>query len=254
VKTSWCASLPVVTVPRKDLPKPLTMIYPYYENPVFLRKQMGGWLRYPMDLARNVTLIVVDDGSPTSPALDVFMDDATPFPKRVFRIHEDRPWNWIAARNIGAHEAADGWLLMTDMDHVVPEQTLRSVLYGDHDPSVIYGFSRKEHTGQALVPHPNSWLMTREMFWKVGGYDENFSGRYGSDGEYRRRCAKTARMAILSDVLIRHERQGDSSTTRYERKLPEDTAAVKAIVAARGPNWKPKTLSFAYSEVTPCFQ
>ena len=87
------------------------------------------------------------------------------------------------------------------------------------------------------------------MFWRVGGYDETLSGHYGTDGDWRRRCAATARMQILEDRLIRQEHDGDSSTTRYLRKQPED-AQVKHLVAARGTHWRPKTLSFPYHEVT----
>lgn len=250
---NWASKLTRVAVSRCDTPKSLTLLYPYYEQPQFLRFQMGGWLKYHMDLARKLLLIVVDDGSPTAPAADVFRDDATPCPVRVFRIQQDVRWNWIAARNIGFHHAPEGWVLVTDMDHVVPAETLRSVMYGDHDADVIYGFSRREHTGASVHPHPNSWLMTREMFWKVGGYDEALSGLYGTDGDMRRRMAKVAPIHILTDVLIRHEYQGDSSTTRYQRKQPED-AAVQKIIAARGPNWKPKTLSFPYAEVGLCCQ
>jgi hypothetical protein len=135
------------------------------------------------------------------------------------------------------------------MDHVIPESTAAAVIYGQHDPSVIYGFSRIEHTGEPLAPHPNSWLITRAMFWQVGGYDEALSGHYGTDGDWRRRCAATAPMAILSDRLIRHEYQADSSTTAYLRKQPQD-AAVKRIVGLRGNGWRPKTLSFAHHEVS----
>jgi hypothetical protein len=139
------------------------------------------------------------------------------------------------------------------MDHMIPEQTLRSVLYSEHDQNTIYGFRRMDvRGGDAPVeigPHPNSWLMTRAMFWKVGGYDETLSGCYGTDGEYRRRCAKVAPIEILTDVLHRYEYQDDSSTTHYLRKQPED-AKVKHIIAARGKGWRPKTLSFPYDEVS----
>lgn len=86
------------------------------------------------------------------------------------------------------------------------------------------------------------------MFWRIGGYDEALSGYYGTDGDYRRRCAATAPIRILRDKLIRHEFFMDSSTTRYLRKQPEDSA-VSRIVAQRGNGWKPLTLSFPYREI-----
>jgi len=239
----WARTLPLVTVPRCDLAKRLTLIVPFYMNALFLEAQAERWRAYPDDLVAHLSIIVVDDGSP-EPALKPIGVPSL----RLFRIHEDRRWNWLAARNIGAHQAADGWLLLTDMDHVLTADTLRAVLYGQHDPAVVYAFSRKEHTGVSIQPHSASFLMTRRMFWIIGGYDEALSGYYGSDGDMRRRIVKVAPIHVLSDPLVRYEYVEDSSTTRYQRKQPED-AAVQRIIAARGPKWAPKTLSFQYHEV-----
>ena len=52
---------------------------------------------------------------------------------------------------------------------------------------------------------------------------------------------------VLTDRLIRHEYQWDSSTIRYLRKQPEDTA-VSRLIKARGKGWRPKALSFAHHE------
>lgn len=249
VKRSWAAHLPVVSVPQTSQAKHVTFIIPYYVNPRFLRHQLGWWDTYPAWLKAQISAIIVDDGSPESPASEVLSDTRHPFSIRLFRIAEDIPWNWIAARNIGMH-AAGGWCVLTDIDHVIPVTTATALAFGQHDPSVIYGFSRIEHTGERITPHSASWFLTTQMFWKVGGYDERFSGVYGSDGDYRRRCAQVAPLQILTDRLIRHEYQEDSSTTRYLRKQPEDSAAVKRIIAARGAGWTPKTLSFAYAEVS----
>jgi hypothetical protein len=243
----WCAAMPNVNVPQSSAPKPITFIYPYYDNALFLRQHLSWWRTFPASLRGCLSAIIVDDGSPV-PAVSVLAGRELPFPIRLFRIHEDVRWNWLAARNIGFKHAAEGWCLVTDADHVIPETTATAAVYGQHDPSVIYGFSRSEHSGARIAPHPNSWLLTRKMFWRVGGYDEALSGHYGTDGDWRRRCAATAPMQILTDRLVRHEYQQDSSTTRYLRKQPED-AAVKGIIAKRGKGWRPKTISFAYDEV-----
>lgn len=237
-----------MTVAEGATAKRLTLVFPYYENPQFLQRQYDDWQAWPSDLRAAVAIIVVDDGSPISPASDVVATWPDTHGIRLFRIDEDRRWNWLAARNIGAHHAQDGWVLLTDMDHVVPAATLQRVVYGQHDPAVAYAFSRREHTGETIGPHSASFLLTRDLFWAVGGYDETLSGYYGTDGDWRRRLSASARIDILTDPLVRHEYVGDSSTTGYQRKQPED-AAVSRLIRLRRPGWRPKALSFPYREV-----
>lgn len=245
----WCRDCRTVTIPQGETPKPVTLIYPYYEAPVFLLHQMTTWRQYAPDLLMYLTVIVVDDGSPTAPAWKA-LKLQPPMPwLRMFRIAVDVRWNWLAARNIGFHHAADGWCLVTDMDHVVPEATLRGLIFGQHDPKVAYAFTRWEHTGEVINPHSASFFLTRELFWKVGGYDETLSGHYGTDGTYRRELAKHATIRILTDPLIRHEYVADASCD-LKRKDPADKADVYRLVASRKKGWTPKTLSFPYHEVT----
>lgn len=239
----WCADLPVVR-PKTGALRSLTLVLPYYENPSFLDTQAAAWRAYPSDLTAHLTVNVVDDGSP----VPCVKPASVPCAVRLFRIGVDIRWNWLAARNIGAHHADDGWLLLTDMDHIVPAETLRLAMTAELDPSVVYVFQRREHTGERLGPHSASFLLTRQMFWTIGGYDETLSGHYGTDGDWRRRVLQHAAMHLLDADLIRHEYVGDSSTTRYLRKQPED-ANVSRLIAKRTPGWRPKTLSFPYQEV-----
>ena len=134
------------------------------------------------------------------------------------------------------------------MDHLVPALTLDVAVFAELDARVVYAFQRDEHTGARIHPHSASFLMAKDLFWSIGGYDEALSGHYGTDGEYRRRLAQHASIEILPAPLVRHEYVGDSSTLAYKRKQPED-AAVKGLVARRGNGWTPKTLSFPYHEV-----
>lgn len=231
------------------MPKHVTLVYPYYENPIFLACQLYLWSRYPKELRENISAIIVDDGSPDNPAEKVLKASFgyPTFPIKLFRIEVDVRWNWLAARNIAMAEA-DGWCIATDMDHMIPVETMEALVYGRHDEGTIYRFTRHEHTGKVIHPHPNSWFMTRKMFWKFGGYDEALSGYYGTDGEARRRWVKTAPVRTLTNHLIRHEKQGDSSTTRYDRKEPIDEMAQR-MIKSRGKNWSPRVLSFPFHEV-----
>lgn len=236
--------------PFEDVPtggvKSVTVIYPFYCNRRFFRDQLRHWLELPA----RFNFIVVDDGSPEGESAERVLRtvELDPINVRLFKIEVDVRWNWLAARNIGMHHAPDGFCLGTDMDHLIPVTTAVNLVTGAHDPEKIYRFSRREHTGALIHSHPNSWFMTRAMFWKFGGYDEALSGHYGTDGDARRRWAKTAPVRTLKDELVRFERMGDSSTTRYGRKEEIDRA-VPDLVALRGKGWKPKVLSFPYHEV-----
>lgn len=243
VSAPGCDDAPIVTVMRSEQ-KRITLVYPYYENPRMLAKQIEHWSSM-FRQAPCFQVTIVDDGSPTPAANADF--GVMRYATALFRIEVDVRWNWLAARNL-AMDNADGWCLLTDMDHVVPWETLQSLVWGAHDPNIIYRFSRVEADGTPVSPHPNSWFMTREMFWRIGGYDEALSGFYGTDGEYRRRAAATAPIRILTDRLVRHEFYLDASTTRYARKQPEDRA-VQALVSSRGPDWKPRVLSFPWHSV-----
>lgn len=242
-----CDDAPLIEVPLGNSAKSFTLIMPYYENPKWFRKQVMH-LEKMWQHRRMFETIVVDDGSPDNPAKDVLKGLLWPKWFKMFRLEVDIRWNWLAARNIGAHHANDGWLLLTDIDHVLPPQTLDTLVLGRHDPSIIYRFSREEHTGEKIHPHPNSWFMTKEMYWKIGGYDERMVGYYGSDGYYRRRCAATAPIRIMTVPLIRHEFVDDSSTSHYKRKQPED-AKLRPLVRSLAKGLRPKVLSFPYHEI-----
>jgi glycosyltransferase involved in cell wall biosynthesis len=238
---------PFVTIPTGQ-PHGVQFVMPYYENPIFLKRQIALWTSYPRRLREWFSIVLVDDGSPDFPARPVVKATEHPgLPIAVYRIEVDVRWNWPAARNVGMKHAMDGWCLLTDMDHMVEPHIAEHLVFGEFNPGVIYRFSRRSHDGSILHPHCNSMFMTKKMFWKVGGYDEAFSGFYGSDGDWRRRCVKTTKIETLHDALVRYEHVDDSSTVRYLRKQPED-AAKKRIASQRPPNWKPKVLSFPYHE------
>jgi len=230
--------------------KPVTIVMAYYMNPKTLLRHVAEWHGLADDLRANLRAIIVDDASPESPAVQVLTDLPQPFPIKLYRIEEDKRWNWIAARNVAMNETGEGWHLTTDIDHFVDEKLAHALIHGEHDPAKVYKFARREHTGDKIKPHSNSYFMTKAMYWKIGGHDENFSGFYGSDGDHRRRVARAAKVVMLPDELVRYEYVGDSSTTVYERKTSADSAHRQRVIAARRPGWKAKVLSFPYHEVT----
>jgi hypothetical protein len=231
----------------------LTLVLPYYENPGMLREQQRQWRTYPAALAAALHVIVVDDGSPQAPALP-HVEDVPLASFLLLRTGVDVRWNWLFCRNLGVAKATTEWVLLTDIDHVLPVETLRALVEGPLDPEVAYRFSRVDAPNLTpYKPHPNTWLMTRAMFDRTGGYDERLSGFYGTDGEYRDRVSAAAREVVLrDDVMVRYSRDviADASTTTYGRKEPQDRDALRLLREERAKNaaWRPKRLTFTWSE------
>jgi len=236
---------PPVIVPRAGKTKNITIVYPYYEQPPLLERQLESWRSYPKEVKDLLRVIIVDDASPDHPARYVLANQGLPFPVSLFQIKQNVKWNQHSARNIGMKHAEDGFCLILDMDLIAPADTMLALISGAHDPDIIYRLSRRKHTGERIYPHPNAWFMTREMFWRVGGYDEELAGIWGTDDDWRRRCARTATIQVLADELVCYD-----ATIKTQRQMRENRALKKKIIASRGKDWRPKVLSFEY-EQTP---
>lgn len=233
----------------------LTLILPYYRNPLILQEQLRAWAAYPDDLKAHLHVIVVDDGSPKFKALPEHLIETGLASLRLYRTKVDVRWNWLFCRNLGVSEATTDWVLLTDIDHVLPESTLRALLTETMNPDWVYRFSRVDAPDMTpYKPHPNSWFLTRKMFDRIGGYDERFSGFYGTDADFRDRAHEKARFVeLLSHPLIRYPREviADASTTTYGRKEQQDRDNVKRIRQERAdvPNWRPLRLTFPWERL-----
>jgi hypothetical protein len=233
----------------------VALVFAYYDNPSMLEFQWKQISAYPESLRARIEVIIVDDASPGTPATDVPQPSGLPRVS-IFRIRKDIPWNQDAARNIGAHEASAPWLMLTDIDHVVVPETLEHLLSMAKDPTKVYTFGRiKFDTGEHRDPHPNSYFMTKDLYWAIGGHDEDYAGIYGKDVLFRARAlAYTEEVKLLDYPLARVGTVlvSDAGTTTITRKNTVVAtlrghllAALKAVKLMRGV----QTLSNPYDRV-----
>lgn len=210
-----------------------TLVYAYYDNPTMLKEQLDQWERWTPGVKMMTEVIITDDCSPRWPAKirDVGIS------MKLFRIEKDIPWNWLECRNIGAKHAANPWLLLTDMDHRVPMETLIRIHAGIEmgwiSDQMFYTMDRVDAPNMTPYKfHPDSYLMTKEFFWKVGGYDEHFAGHYGTSGIWRQRCMQVGEKGHLPNTyLIRYDGNymPDARTTTLARKEGRDPNTIKTI-------------------------
>lgn len=217
----------------------ITFVYAYYENPGMFEIQQATWASYPEKIRERLEVIVTDDCSFQSPAKN-YLSRTNGVNISLYEIIEKVRWNWLECRNIGAHYAKGGWILLTDMDHVVPVEVISKLMKGINglNPQTVYQFGRVK--APDLTPykfHNDSFFLTRELFWLSGGYDEDFSGLYGTSGMFRNRLLKVAdrnkKLETLHLVLYGREVQPDASTVGFPRKEGRDPAAILRVV-----NWK----------------
>lgn len=205
----------------------LTVVLPYYRNGGMLKEHQAMWREYPDALKAHLHVIVVDDVSVLNPA-SVAVEATGIASFRLYRnLGKKLRWNWLFSRNLGMQEATTEWVLLTDIDHALPAETCHALITMTLDPQNVYRLARVDayKTWPYRIKdcpvrpskryHPNTWLMTRAMYEKTGGYDERLSGCYGTDGEYRDRVQKAARaIVLLNDVMVRYPREiiADAST------------------------------------------
>jgi len=243
----------------------ITVVYPFYKNLGILAEHQAIWSSWPVDARASLHVIVVDDGSPKgSRPSEKHLTVQGMASLRLYRIYVDIRWNWLACRNIGVDQARTDWVLLTDIDHVIKLRTLRRLTQEDLDPSCVYRLSRVDaphvwpYADEELKPykiHPNTWVMTREMYDRIGGYDERLSGCYGTDGEFRDRVYANARAVVtLPEVMIRYPREiiPDASTVGLTRKgdPDNDNELIRRRQERAGiAGWKPLRLTFPWKQV-----
>lgn len=234
----------------------LSLCFPYYRNAGMLREQMRVWSEYPDDLKAKIEVIVIDDGSP-EPAAVVPRPHGLPA-LTIGRLcdvddPETPPWRQDAARNRAAHEAIGPWLFLSDIDHVLPADSLRSLLQRcERGSDVAYTFHRldapdltpKLDSKGNVHPHPNTYAMRKSRYWSIGGYDEDFCGIYGTDGPFRKRLVEQSQIVHLGDVpIVRYSREViPDASTRVDRNLFRDNPVVQRRIAEKRQTGEPLTV------------
>jgi len=180
-----------------------------------------------MDLPDDVEIIYVDDGS--DPPFKQENYDLKNF--RFIWTHDKRPWTWALARNRGAEAANGEYLIMTDLDYIIPKEliefvrnfdgqymgfrrefgvlTVNGTFTQDIDILESWGYDRSRYheRGFSMPAHTNNFALLRSLFFEMGGYREDRIGLpypQGEDNDWRkkrRRWEKAGKLKLLADDL-----------------------------------------------------
>lgn len=132
---------------------------------------------YPTDLIRQMEFVVVDDATPLEYPIPNYSLNIT-----WLRINEDIRWHQTGARNLGVTYAKSDKIIMTDIDHEFPPETLQYLLDAPHPGRCIYKFARMDDYTQRPMKRPaNIFFLSRARFMRHFGYDEEYAGNYGHE-------------------------------------------------------------------------
>lgn len=164
-----------------------SVIHPYFENVATLPKHVEEWAKLS---SADVEVIIVDDHSANDKKPDTALLSKLDLHVRVYRVRSDILWNVTGARNLGAHMAKNPQLIMADFDFVVNPvlmSKLQSLDYSDRK-NVYWPMTRKPDTNKTQnrfsSPHCNSFVINKDTFWEMGGYDEDFAGGWGYEDSH----------------------------------------------------------------------
>ncbi|WP_353613185.1 glycosyltransferase family A protein [Mangrovibacter phragmitis] len=135
--------------------------------------------KFPADIIDAIEFVIVDDGSPLEyqiPTLNLNY--------RWLKITTDIQWNQGGARNLAVTYAKSDKILMTDLDHACPAETLRYLIKTSNPGRKFYKLRRKDVHGKIYNGHSNIFFMSRARFLRFYGYDEEYCGHYGAE-DYR---------------------------------------------------------------------
>lgn len=218
---------------------PLSIVWTYYNAPSALQRHLSALSSLDESVLSSIEVVIVDDGSWEEPAQAVFDQiGALGFSYQLIKVDQDIPWHHRAARNIGAFEARGERLLLLDIDtEVIPEKLhllFDSDIWNDDERvSVLYIHGYRSATGSF---HHESLLMFKRLYWRIGGYDENFDGYWGVGALWHKRARKVAKDANWDDVvLLRHigESCPDSQTNLRRRNSMQRRIRIRLLRTER---------------------
>ena len=137
----------------------LTIIYTYYGQ----KERIEGILKEKHPQTR---VVIVDDCYPEPLGTIEGID--------VYRVLDDITWNQPGARNLGFQES-EGWIVCADIDHLITRENVEQILKLKKEKGTVYYLGREDTNSR------NVYLIHKDDFEKVGGYDEDFCGHYGYD-------------------------------------------------------------------------
>ena len=158
-----------------------------YGQPKLLRKFTDELRAWPEDMAAECELVVVDDCG-TPPVEECELSYLGPMKVQLLRHTKDIPWAQPACRNLAAKHARGERLIMVDPDMIISaKKAVQFMLEATMLPRghvtrfclEEMNHPDKDKIGKINTSSPNAWILHKQDFLDVHGYNEGFAGHKG---------------------------------------------------------------------------
>ena len=229
-----------VSVPAKESnnsPR-ITIALLYYAKPSALFRQLQYFkTNYPLHITKRLTLLIIDDASPTGLRATDYIDFTEYDPYfhclKLARITTEIDWNIGGARNLAFYLAdPTSRVLLLDLDVFVPLEAMKRAMTWSTSNSTHYiahRFNRIRPDNITKQKHPAICLISPQAYWSNGGCDEDFVGHYGYTdvhfwyrwNYYTNKILKKKKNPSINNTLASEsgddDEEGESSTVPMER-------------------------------------
>jgi len=164
----------------------LSIVIAVLDSHEMYRRQL---LYFTRIIPENVEVVIIDDGSQPQLMHWTKIDgNSIDFKFTFHRTHNYKNWTQPEARNIGVEMASGEMVLCTDIDHIIPKETIDFVINNDFDVVRFkrfvgtlnehgefkddfktlreYGYNRNR---KRISAHGNSYAIRRGLFLGLGG-------------------------------------------------------------------------------------
>tara|TARA_Y100000589_G_scaffold331879_1_gene387604 strand:- start:1322 stop:2020 length:699 start_codon:yes stop_codon:yes gene_type:complete len=204
--------------------KKITINLSFYNQDKTLLEQVRGWLSWPPEIKKYYSFCIVDDCSKNN-ALKVLRDvDLSCIDLSIYRVKEDLFCNIAGVRNLAASLCETEWMMIIDMDTVVPVNLSRDILdLCNSPPKYCYKFNRKVIKNRFHIKngkeHPAVCLIRKEDYWNIGGCEEDLVGNYGqTDPIFWYRATGKIKVEYKKNMFLNYLPKGSAKIKRNKYK------------------------------------
>ena len=171
-----------------------TLITTYFNNFNYLEKFIE---RH--STAKDYNIIIIDDCSQEHPAFDILKNTNIKNMK-LFRVLDSLGFNSHGCRNLAMQRTTTEWNMLCDIDYDIQGIGGINEAIPDLVPSQpcflpVVTFETKQKDRQSI----NDFLVTKDTYWKAGGYDIEFTGMHYGDRIFISRMTHGDNNQVLVD-------------------------------------------------------